>query len=160
MRPLALIFAVGGNDAIGRGGALPWEFPEDTEHFDATTRGHVVIMGRRTWDEIKVELPGRTNFVVTSDGKPRRGAMVVPSLAVALLYAYHVDAMPFVIGGAQLLHAALPLATRVYRTLVPVAPSDADTFFAFAPTGFLRTEEKRTPSGLVFETWDRVDTSS
>lgn len=149
-RPLSLIFAVGRNHAIGRGGGLPWAWPEDTAHFIRTTHGHAVIMGRRTWEELGAPLPDRINFVVTADASPRPGAIVVPSLDAAFAGAYAVDASPFVIGGAQLFAAAMPRATDVWVTEIPEAPTDADTFFSFDATGFTVVDERTTPSGLRF----------
>ena len=69
-RRLSLIFAVAENGVIGRGGALPWDYPEDREHFLRTTEAHPVIMGRRTWEERGTPLPGRTNIVVSKSFVP------------------------------------------------------------------------------------------
>lgn len=148
--PLSLIFAVGRNHAIGRGGGLPWAWPEDTDHFARMTHGHAVIMGRRTWEEIGAPLGDRVNFVVTSDHTPRAGAIVVPSLDLALASAYAVDPSPFVIGGAQLFAAAMPLATDVWVTEIPEAPPDADTFFVFDATGFALVDERTTQAVCAF----------
>lgn len=153
-RPLSLIFAVGENDAIGKKGGLPWDLPEDRKHFFRTTRGHAVIMGRRTFDEVGEPLPDRTNIVVSRTFPPRDGVEVVPSLAAALDKAYAVDPSPFVIGGVRLFTDAMPLATTVYVTYVPESP-DADTFFHFDPSGFRVVEDRATSSGLRFVTYAR-----
>ena len=127
--PLTLIAAVGRNGVLGRGGQLPWDLPEDRAHFHAATRGHAVIMGRRTWDETGRPLDGRRNIVVSRSGQVSgAGREVVPTLAAALALARTSDPDPFVIGGAEIFRLALPLATRMLLTEVELAP-DGDTFF-------------------------------
>lgn len=153
-RPLSLIFAVGRNGAIGRGGGLPWDYPEDRKHFASTTRGHAVIMGRRTFDEVGEPLSERTNIVVSRTFAERPGVLVVHSLTEALRVAYAEDPSPFLIGGVRLFTEALPLATRVYVTEIPESPS-ADTFFHFDGAGFRVADERTTSSGLRFVTYER-----
>jgi dihydrofolate reductase len=154
MLKLALIFAVAENGVIGRRGGLPWDYPEDREHFHATTRGHAVIMGRRTWEETGAALPDRTNIVVSRAFVPPRGVLHATCLDDALRIAWTKDDEPFVIGGARLFEEALPLATRAYVTLVPGAP-DGDTFLRFDPKGMRVTSSRSSPSGLRFLVYER-----
>lgn len=114
---------------MGRGGQLPWDLPEDRAHFRATTWGHAVIMGRRTWDETGRPLEGRRNIVVSRSGQVSgSGREVVPNLEEAIALARATDPEPFVIGGAEIFRQALPLATRMILTEVDLAP-EGDTFF-------------------------------
>ena len=71
---LSLIVAVAQNNAIGRNNELLWHISEDLKYFKATTTGHPVIMGRKTYESIGRPLPGRRNIVVT------RGEMPVPEI--------------------------------------------------------------------------------
>ena len=59
------IVAMADNGVIGRGGGLPWHLPDDLKHFKALTMGHVLLMGRRTYESIGRALPGRLNLVLT-----------------------------------------------------------------------------------------------
>jgi dihydrofolate reductase len=110
---LHLIFARAANGVIGKDNALPWHLPEDMAHFKRTTLGNPVIMGRKTWDSLPQKfrpLPGRLNIVVTRDAAWQAdGALRAGSLpeAVALCPA---GSDAWVIGGAQVYAAALPLA--------------------------------------------------
>lgn len=128
-RDLSMILAVADNGAIGRGGALPWDAPEDRAHFEATTRGRAVIMGRRTWEETGAPLADRLSIVVSTTFAPPPGVLVAPTLdeAVALAVRAGHDE-PFVIGGARLFEEAAPRARRVYLTEIPGSP-EGDTFF-------------------------------
>lgn len=65
---LTLIAAMDEDRLIGRGRELPWNLPEEKEHFRRTTMGGVVIIGRVTWESLAGRQPyleGRINFVVT-----------------------------------------------------------------------------------------------
>jgi dihydrofolate reductase len=117
---LHLIFARAANGVIGKDNALPWHLPEDMAHFKRTTLGHPVIMGRKTWDSLPERfrpLPGRTNIVVTHNPAwLAEGALRASSLqeALSLCPAEATDA--WVIGGAQIYAAALPLASSAVVT--------------------------------------------
>jgi dihydrofolate reductase len=116
---LHLIFARAANGVIGKDNALPWHLPEDMAHFKRTTLGHPVIMGRKTWDSLPRKfrpLPGRLNIVVTRNAAwQAEGASRAKSLQEAVsLCPAGSDA--WVIGGAQIYAAALPLAQTAVIT--------------------------------------------
>ncbi len=63
-----LIAAMGENRVIGVGGGLPWRLPDEMKHFVRVTRGHTVVMGRRTFESVGCKpLPNRLNIVLTRD---------------------------------------------------------------------------------------------
>lgn len=123
---LNLIYAQAQNGVIGINNQLPWHLPQDLAHFKAHTTGCPVIMGRKTWDSLPAKfrpLPGRTNIVITRQADwQAEGARVANSLETALANLSHAgDTVPtevWVIGGAQIYTAALPLAQRVVVTLI------------------------------------------
>jgi dihydrofolate reductase len=116
---LTLIAALARNGVIGRGDMLPWHLPEDLQHFRRATLGCPVIMGRRTWESLPARyrpLPGRRNLVLTHRPEwQAAGAQAAPSLAAAL-HALAGAERAFVIGGAALYEAALPLADELMLT--------------------------------------------
>ncbi|WBY01096.1 dihydrofolate reductase [Ramlibacter tataouinensis] len=121
---LGLVYARARNGVIGKDGVLPWHLPEDLAHFRKVTMGSPVIMGRRTWDSLPDRfrpLPGRVNVVVTRQpGWSAAGAERAGSLAEAVARcepAVHA----WVIGGAEMLREAMPLAQ-----LAEVTEIDAD----------------------------------
>lgn len=145
---ISLIWAMTTNRVIGRDNDLPWHLPREMRHFMTTTRGHPVIMGRRTFESMDRPLPRRTNIVVTRQQDYRaEGATVVPDLDTALAVARQqcradgVDET-FVIGGAELYRAAWPVATRLYVTEIE-AELEGDTYFPeldFSPWRQVRQE--------------------
>lgn len=113
---LYLVAAVAANGVIGVHCGLPWQLPEDLQHFKRMTQGHAVIMGRKTWKSIGKPLPGRKNVVVTRQaGYAAPGASIAPSLEAALALCRQQDIV-FVIGGGELYRAALPLADGLLLT--------------------------------------------
>jgi dihydrofolate reductase len=128
---ITLIAAVARNRVIGRDNALLWHLPEDLRHFRAVTTGRPVIMGRKTWESLPVRfrpLPGRRNVVVTRQpGWRAEGAEVVVSPAAALALLAGTD-QAFVIGGAELYAAMLPLADELLLTEIH-RDFDGDVFF-------------------------------
>lgn len=114
-----LIWAQSASGVIGRGGGIPWRLPEDQARFKELTMGQAVVMGRLTWESLPAKvrpLPGRRNIVLTHRPDYRAdGAEVVASLDEALS-----DDATWVIGGAQVYLAALPLATRCEITEVEI----------------------------------------
>jgi dihydrofolate reductase len=159
VKPLAMIWAMNAARAIGLRGGLPWHFPEDLKHFRSMTTGHAVIMGRRTWDEVGKPLPKRRNIVVTTQYLSLEGAEVATTLEAALGQARATDPCPFIIGGAGLYAAALPLATDLYITLITGDSHEADTYFpVFDETQWLEVERRAGATAeLAFLHWRRRD---
>ena len=160
--PLAIVAAVARNGVIGAGGGLPWRLPDDLRHFRALTRGHAVIMGRRTWESLPAPLAERQNNVVTSHASyVAPGARIVPGLDEALA-AVELPPPAFCIGGAVLYRDALPRATTLHLTEI-ARDYDGDT--RFPPIE--RTEwrevarDPRTGEGglqYAFVTYERAST--
>jgi dihydrofolate reductase len=117
---LGLIWAQSTSGVIGRDNGIPWRLPEDLARFKELTMGHMVVMGRLTWESLppKVRpLPGRKNVVVTRQAEyVADGAVVVDGLDGALAGGQE----SWVIGGAQIYALALPMATRCEVTEVEI----------------------------------------
>lgn len=130
---LSLIAAIGGEDrVIGKDGKLPWRIKADMEHFKQTTTGHVVIMGRKTFESIGKPLVKRTNIVLTrSIDFAHEGVVTAYSFEDAFEKAKeraNIKKEIFVIGGAEIYKEALPYADKLYLTLVE-GDFEGDTFF-------------------------------
>ncbi len=122
--PVVLVLAAAENGVIGRGNALPWELPDDLQHFKRTTMGRPIIMGRKTFESVGFPLPGRCNIVITRDaGWEYDGVLVCHTLDEALERAFEqalidgADAA-MVVGGAEIYKLALPRADKILLTRV------------------------------------------
>jgi dihydrofolate reductase len=130
---ISLIAAIGKNRELGRGNELIFKIPEDMKFFREKTRGHAVIMGRKTYESIGHPLPNRTNIIITRDSSfmiHDSNTKVIHSIEEALEFAKSIEQKEiFIIGGAQIYSLALPFADKLYLTLVNKEVKDADAFF-------------------------------
>ena len=137
---ISLIAAIGKNNELGKSNQLLWKLPADMAHFRDVTRGHTVIMGRKTFESIGRPLPDRENIVVTRDRSYyAKGVTVTHSLDEALRFAAleqgkhfeekQEETEVFVIGGGELYKEAISRAQKLYITRVEDSVPDADTFF-------------------------------
>ena len=114
---ISIIVAIAENSVIGDKNALLWNIKEDMRRFRTTTTGHPVIMGRKTYESIGRPLPKRTNVVITRGDTAFEGCEMAHSLEEAIA-KFPADEEVFIIGGAQIYAQALPLADKLYLTVV------------------------------------------
>jgi dihydrofolate reductase len=131
---VTLVAAVARNGVIGAAGGIPWKLPGEQAWFKATTMGHVLVIGRRTYESIGRPLPGRTTIVVTRNpgwliaaGQPA-GVLVASNVRDALARANDLDDQVYVAGGAQVYAEAMPYADELHISEIDAAP-DGDTLF-------------------------------
>lgn len=153
-RPLNIIVATDAMGGFGARGKIPWDIPEDRTHFKEITDGHIVVMGRKTYDDIakhyagKEFLPNRESYVI-SRGEPELmdGVTLCSSLRDFLNKTMDTfgNKQTFVIGGEKLFIQALPWSTKVYVTLVH-GKYDCDKFF---PINNLKEAFTQTKTDVV-----------
>ena len=131
---VTIVVARARGGVIGADNGLPWHLPEDLRHFRATTMGHAIVMGRKTFESIGKALPGRRTIVVSRDARwshPGCESATTLQAAIALAGSPGADATiatdeVFVVGGAQLYREAIALAQRALVTEIDVeAAGDA-----------------------------------
>ena len=153
---VTLVAAIAANGVIGRDGGLPWRLPADLALVKALTMGHVLVMGRRTYDSIGRPLAGRTTVVVTR--QPRwtaEGVRVVHDVESALETAAAVDKEVFVLGGAEIYAAALPYADRMVLSHVELAPI-GDRIFPAIDWSAWREVDRDQHDGFAVATYVRA----
>ena len=128
------------NRVIGNGNKIPWHLPEDFKWFKATTTGHIIVMGRKTFESIGRPLPNRGTIVLSRSAFSHPGVKVISSLDD--LPALSSDRQVFICGGAQIYAQALPLCSELFLTLVK-REVEGDTFFPKFEDEFDLTEEIR-----------------
>jgi dihydrofolate reductase len=141
---VAAIVAMDETRVIGKDGALPWHLPEDLAHFKKLTTGHLVIMGRKTWDSLPPKfrpLPNRVNLVVSRTPEALalpEGVLTANSLDAAIAMATERadnTQRVWIIGGAELYKTGLPRCYEVHLTLVR-GVHDGDARFPEFETDF------------------------
>ena len=127
MKPFQAIAAMSLNRVIGHGNQIPWHLPEDFQWFKQMTTGHLIVMGRKTYESIGRPLPNRTTVVLSRN----------PTLAIAgvRVIAHWDQIQPecagqtiFICGGAQIYEQALPFCSDLYLTVVK-RQVEGDAFF-------------------------------
>ncbi len=157
---ISIIAAMDENRVIGRGNRLPWHLPVDLRRFRRLTLGHPVIMGRKTYESIGKPLDGRKNIVVTRQaGYHAEGCIVVHDLRSAFDACGTADEA-FVLGGETLFRDVMPLADRVYLTVVRTKV-EGDVRFPSIPDELelVSQEEAQDVSPLEFRLYERKNDS-
>ena len=114
---VTLVAAVAANGVIGRDGDLPWPRTGDLAGFKRLTMGHVLVMGRGTYESIGRPLPGRTTIVVTRQPDwSAAGVVVAASVPDAIEAGHRLDDQVFVVGGAEVYAEAMGVADRMVLT--------------------------------------------
>ena len=156
---ISLIVAMASNRVIGDRGDIPWKIPGEQKMFKEITLGHVVIMGRKTYESLDGPLPGRTNIVVTRQSDYQApGCIVAHDFARALQSCPAGESEAFIIGGGQLYHETISVADRIYLTVIPRDIS-GDTKFPEIPETDFEVKESRFIDAVVpyhFYLYERV----
>lgn len=149
---ISMIAAMSQNRVIGQDNQMPWHISADLKRFKQITTGHPVIMGRKTLDSLGKALPNRRNLIVSrSPGLHNvTGCEFFGSLEEALKTCHSNDEV-FIIGGEQIYRLALPIANRVYLTVVDKTYA-GDAFFPELPDTFKEvSNEAGADNGLQFQ---------
>ena len=151
---ISLIAAMSLDRTIGIGGKLPWRLSTDLSRFKAATMGKPVIVGRKTFDDIGRPLPGRTLIVLTRNPPTTcpDGVLYARSLDEALSQARSAAAALntneiFVAGGAEIYSQTLPMARRIFLTVVDAHIQGDARFPDFGMDEWTEAGRKVVPAG-------------
>ncbi len=134
---ISLIVAYAHNNVIGNKGRIPWDIPDDREHFKQLTLGSIVVMGRRTFEEIYKKfgagLPGRETIVISKttnyEGANYRTVISLEK-ALELAKSLFPQKEIFICGGESVYKEAIEskLVNKMYITEID-ADISGDAFF-------------------------------
>ena len=129
---LNMIVAMTVDGVIGKDNKLPWHYPQDLKHFQETTMGSIVVMGRKTWDSLPDNmkpLPGRINMVLTNDENWRHpGAYRTTFGQVMKLRQKNLSI--YIIGGAEIYRQFFDVTDRLFLTVIS-KNYEGDSYFPF-----------------------------
>lgn len=144
---ITLIAAMDENRVIGRENQMPWDLPSDRKRFHATTRGHPIIMGRKTYESIGKPLSARTNIVLSRQQDYRAaGCVIAHDLESAFTAVAGADEV-FICGGEEVFRETIALADRIILTIVH-EEFEGDAFFPEIPSSF-EEAGKRTVEDFI-----------
>lgn len=153
---VTLVAAVARNGVIGADGGIPWHLPGEQRRFKELTVGHVLVMGRKTFESIGRPLPERTTVVVTRQPSwTHDGVLTAAGVPEAIALAETIDEAVFVVGGAGVYAEALPLADRLELTHVDAEP-EGDVWFPEVDWSEWRETAREPREGWTAVTYERV----
>lgn len=160
MKHINLIAAVGEKMELGFQNQLLCHLPADLKHFKSLTTGHKVVMGRKTWDSLRIKpLPNRRNIVLTSNRNLHfEGAEAIHS-PEELLAQINDQEEVFIIGGASVYKTFINIAQKLYITRIG-GTFKADVYFPEIDTGKWQLVEEtcissddKNPYSMIFQTY-------
>ncbi|HVK61448.1 MAG TPA: dihydrofolate reductase [Bdellovibrionales bacterium] len=173
---LSAIAAMAENRVIGKNGVLPWRIPEDFKFFKDKTMGHIMVMGRKTFESLGGALPGRLHVVITrQSGYKPSDAIVVGSIDEAITICQQIltgslnhplarkadgQQWPeevFIVGGGEIYREMLPVTDRIYLTEIQQTFEGDAKFPEFSDRDFTETERshREKPVPFDFVTYER-----
>lgn len=128
VKPISLISAMSSSRVIGSGDGMPWDVPEEYQHFLDTTRDQTLIMGRKSFEIFGPTLTSSRCFVITRSSRHFEDAIAVGSIKDAIEQARTFEQPVFIAGGASVYSIAIPLADEMLLSYIP-GTFTGDTYF-------------------------------
>ena len=115
----SIVVAHDKNRTIGSNGVTPWDLPEEMRLFTQITKDHPVIMGRKTWDSLKIKpLPNRMNLILSKSLNIFNGEAQIYKSFDDLVNACKDHSECMIIGGGEIYKKFLPIVDKVYLTVI------------------------------------------
>ncbi len=155
---ISLIAAVAKNYCIGKNNKIPWNVPEDFQHFKKETMGKTCLMGQNTFESIigylGKPLPGRKTVILTlnKDYLAPEGIRIFNSLDEALEKLKDEDV--FVCGGASIYRQTINLVDTLNITWIDQEP-DGDVFFPTIDPTIWKEDTREDHEGYSFVTYKK-----
>lgn len=152
---LSQILAATKNDVIGVSGTLPWDIPEDMQYFKDTTKGHIMIMGRKTFDSFKGPLPKRFHIVISRQDIRSEHPSVIyvknfeEALKAASLQTEKYPGEVFIVGGGEIYKQTLPQTNKVYLTRIHMEVAGDTKYSGFNESEFKLISKKESRNDHV-----------
>ncbi len=129
---ISLVVAVAENGVIGKDNQLLWKLSADLKRFKTITSNHFILLGRKTFESIGKPLPNRTSLIISRKYEcDLENCFVFKTINEAIVFAAQQNQEEvFVIGGGEIYRQTLPMANKIYLTLVHTE-IDGDTFFDY-----------------------------
>ncbi len=146
---ISMVVAMGRNGELGLDNKMLWHIKEDFRHFKETTMGHVLIMGRKTFESIGKPLPGRKTIILSrSFVFDHEDCFIVSSIDEAIALAHKMKAQKvFIAGGGEIYRQCLPMASELILSFVDYE-GPADTFFPEVDWGQWQEMRRQSFSSL------------
>lgn len=153
---LSAIVAMSSNRVIGKDGGLPWRIPEDLKFFKDKTTGHIMIMGRKTFESLGKPLPNRLHVVITRQKDyVAHGAHVFHTVEEAVAFCRtQTDKWGdevFIVGGGEIYKEMMDVTDRIYLTEIHSEFNGDARFPEFDKNVFKEIERKPRTEPVRFD---------
>lgn len=163
---ITIVAAAGENNELGKlgyGNNALWDLPDDYQRFKDLTKGHPVIMGRRTFGTMNDIIDDRLNIILTRNPNfSANGIITATTIEQAIEIAQKTDNTLFIIGGGEIFKLGIRFADRMELTQIHASFPEADTFFpVFSEKEWKLTKtidhpaDKNHRYSFSFQTWER-----
>lgn len=153
MAQFKAIAAVSQNGVIGKQGDLPWRIPGELKWFKKITMGHVIVMGRKTWDSLPGALPGRENWILSRSKLSSENCRTFNSFEEIEKEAG--DRTVFIIGGGEIYSSFISKCEELFITEVQQFIEDGDVFFPTFRNQFEFVENLEENEQFILGRWIR-----
>ena len=159
------IVAIAKNRVMGVNNTLPWHLPEDMKFFRDKTKGHIMIMGRKTFESLGKPLPHRLHIIITSNKSYTYNHPLVlvaanleEALQMAKTHLAHWPEEVFIIGGSGVFKESFPYVHKIYLTMIDKDFQGDVLYPEFPVNQFKITDKQEVPGPLpfAFTTWERL----
>ena len=115
---LSIIVAKAKNNIIGKDNSMLWKLPDDLKKFKEKTEGHIIIMGRKTFESLGGILPDRKHIILSRNPDFNIDSDCVKVVHSLLELQEYMDDEEehFVIGGAIIYNLLMPYCEKMYVT--------------------------------------------
>src|SRR5690625_431947 len=161
---ISLLVAMDQNRVIGLNNDMPWHLPKDLKFFKQKTVGHTIVMGRKTFNSIGRVLPDRKHVILTRNKNvifPEGVAVLHDISEIKDLDNNHPNDELFIIGGGKVFEQVLPIAERMYITLIDETFEVYVYFLSFCEEEWTLTckvageKDEKNPYDYFFLQYDR-----
>ena len=144
-----------GRHVIGKDNTLPWDIPEEMQHFRSLTKDSTVIMGRKTFESIDSKpLPKRNNIVISSTLEEKEGIYIFPMLKEGIEKAKEFGKEIFILGGHGIFKEGLQFADKMYLSFIK-KEYDGDVLFPEFDEGEWEIEKRENHEEFEFVVYSR-----
>jgi dihydrofolate reductase len=151
MAQFKAIAAVSQNGVIGKQGDLPWRIPGELKWFKKITMGHIIVMGRKTWDSLPGALPGRENWILSRSNLSSENCRTFNSFKQIEKEAG--DRTVFIIGGGEIYSSFISKCEELFITEVQQFIKDGDVFFPTFKKQFECVENLEENEEFILGRW-------
>jgi len=154
---IVLIWAEDKNKGIGKDNKLPWNIKAEMEHFRNTTRGSIVVMGRKTFESIGRPLPKRVNIILTTNPSYKvEGCLVFDTVDKIISYykTSNEGKDMYIIGGKQVYQSFIPYADKLIISKIHNS-YECDTFMDIPLSNFKLVSKDESNSEFSIETYEK-----